>query len=217
MPHLLIVMFLPLAYRCRSPLIFSLGAIGWLCAFLITAHNYSFNPYPLGMGLYSSETEFLLSGAATNLSPVILSHSLPILLFWAAGRVQNYFPTPAYRQQFARFSKRMAVFSGGLSCFFLSFASPDLVVGKKYLGDIPWDFLPIVGVTIGLWVALWKLSSRWQPKDLLVLAWGVSIAGLLAIGVTLGWSWALVVVLPALFFLLLAAATLICIRTRTSL
>lgn len=205
MPHLLIVMFLPLAYRCRSPLIFSLGAIGWLCAFLITAYKYSF------------DEQFVLG--VNNLSPMILGHSLPILLFWAAGRVQNYFPTPAYQQQFARFSQWMAVFSGGLSCFFLSFAS-SLVVGKKDLGDIPWipwDFLLIVGVTIGLWVALWRLSNRWQPKDLLVLAWGVSIAGLLAIGVTLGWSWALVVVLPALFFLLLAAATLICIRTRTSL
>jgi uncharacterized membrane protein len=210
MPLLSIVMFLPLAYRCRSPLIFSLGAISWLSAFLVAADNYSFHPYPLlRSGYYSPENELTLSGAATNMLPVILGCSLPILLFWAAGSVQNYFPMPAYRQQFARFSQRMAVFSGGLTCFYLSLDS-HLVVGKKYLDSIPWDFLLLVGVTIGLWVALWRLSSRWQPNDLLVLAWGVSIAGLLAIGVTYTWIQA---VLPALFFLLLAAVTLICIRT----
>jgi uncharacterized membrane protein len=214
MPILSIVMFLPLAYRCRSPLIFSLGAIAWLSAFVVAADNYSFRPYQLGIGLYSPETEFLLSGAATNMLPVILGCSLPILLFWAAGRVQDYFPIPAYRQQFARFSQRMAVVSGGLTCFYLSLDA-HLVVGKKYLGDIPWDFLLLVGVTIGLWVALWRLSSRQQPNDLLVLAWGVSIAGLLAIGLKGDIWWILTVrtVLPALFFLLLAAATLICIRT----
>lgn len=70
-----------------------------------------------------------------------------------------------------------------------------------------------MGVTIGLWVALWRLSSRWQLNDLLVLAWGMSIAGLLAIGVTLHIGPSEAVVLTALFFLLLAAATLICIRT----
>jgi uncharacterized membrane protein len=210
MPLLSIVMFLPLAYRCRSPLIFSLGAIAWLSAFVVAAYSYSFKPYPLGSGLYSSETEFVLSGAATDALPMILGYSLPIVLFWAAGRVQNYFPTPAYRQQFARFSQRMAVFSGSLTCFYLSLDS-SFVVGKKYVGSIPpWDFLLLVGVTIGLWVALWRLSSRWQPNDLLVLAWGVSIAGLLAIGVTYTWSEA---VLPALFFLLLATVTFICIRT----
>ncbi|WP_309732247.1 DUF2157 domain-containing protein [Chamaesiphon sp. OTE_75_metabat_556] len=214
MPILSIVMFLPLAYRCRSPLIFSLGAIAWLSAFLVAADNYSFKPYPLGIGLYSPETEFILSGAATNMLPVILGCSLPILLFWAAGRVQGYFPTPAYRPQFARFSQRMAVFSGSLICFYLSLDS-SLVVGKKYLDSIPWDFLLLVGVTIGLWVALWRLSSRWQPTDLLVLAWGVSIAGLLAVGLKGDIWWILTVrtVLPAIFFLLLAAITLICIRT----
>ncbi len=211
MPLLSIGMFLPLAYRCRSPLIFSLGAIAWSSAFLVAAYNYSFNPYPLlGSGYYSPENELTRSGAATNMLPVILGCSLPILLFWAAGRVQDYFPIPAYRQQFAQFSQRMAVFSGGLTCFYLSLDA-HLVVGKKYLDSIPWDFLPIVGVTIGLWVALWRLSSRQQPNDLLVLTWGVSIAGLLAIGVT-GSTW-IQAVLPALFFLLLAAVTLICIRT----
>ena len=44
-----------------------------------------------------------------------------------------------------------------------------------------------------------------------MLAWGVSIAGLLAIGV-IGGTRSLAV-LPALFFLLLAVATLMCIRT----
>jgi hypothetical protein len=110
----------------------------------------------------------------------------------------------------------MAVFSGGLTCFFLSldyFIASALRFSDrdKFLGGGSGDFLLVVAVTIGLWVALWRLSGRWQPHDLLVLAWGVSIAGLLAIGVT-GGTWSLAV-LPALFFLLLAAVTLICIRT----
>ncbi len=201
MPILSIAMFLPLAHRCRSPLIFSLGAIAWLSAFQFaaTAYTFKFSTYTNGF----------------DLLPTILGCSLPILLFWAGGRVQEYFPTPAYRQKFARFSQRMAIFSGGLTCFFLSLdyfiAFPlRFENSEKFLGSISWDFLFLVGVTIGLWVALWRLSSRWQTTDLLVMALGVSIAGLLAIGVTITWSLA---VLPALFFLLLAAVTLVCIRT----
>ncbi len=201
MPILSIAMFLPLAHRCRSPLIFSLGAIAWLSAFQFAATAYSFN--------------FSSSGSGVDLLPAILGCSLPIGLFWAAGRVQDYFPTPAYRQQFARFSQRMAVFSGGLTCFFLSLDYFILFVlrfsnSKNFLGSISGDFLLLVGVTIGLWAILWGLSSRWQPNDLLVLALSVSIAGLLAIGVTATGSLA---VLPGLFFLLLAAVTLVCIRT----
>jgi uncharacterized membrane protein len=201
MPILSIAMFLPLAYRCRSPLIFSLGAIAWLSAFQFAATAYSFN--------------FSASGSGVDLLPAILGCSLPILLFWAAGRVQDYFPTPAHHQKFASFSQRMAVFSGGLTCFFLSldyFIDSVLRFNntEKFLGVISWDYLLLVGVTIGLWIALWRLSSRWQPNDLLVLALSVSIAGLLAIGVTATGSLA---VLPGLFFLLLAAVTLVCIRT----
>jgi uncharacterized membrane protein len=202
MPILSIVMFLPLAYRCQSPLIFSLGAIAWLSSFQFAATAYSFN--------------FFSSGSRVDLLPTIFGCSLPVLLFWAAGRVQDYFPTPAYRRQFARFSQRMAIFSGGLTCFFLSldnFIASALRFSnsEKFLGSISGDFLLLVGMTIGLWVTMWRLSSRWQPKDLLVLAWGVSIAGLLAVGV-IGTN-GILAVLPALFFCLLAAVTLICIRT----
>ena len=202
MPILSIGMFLPLAHRCRSPLIFSLGAIAWLSSFQYAATAYSFKYYP--------------SESRVDLLPAILGCSLPILLFWAAGRVQSYFHSPAYRQQFARFSQRMAVFTGSLTCFFLSldyFIASALRFSQreKFLGGISGDFLLLMAVTIGLWVALWRLSSRWQRNDLLVLAWGVSIAGLLAIGV-IGGTRSLAV-LPALFFLLLAVATLMCIRT----
>jgi uncharacterized membrane protein len=202
MPIWSIAMFLPLAHRCRSPLIFSLGAIAWLSSFQYAATAYSFKYYP--------------SGSSVDLLPAILGCSLPILLFWAAGRVQSYFPTPAYRQQFARFSQRMAVFSGGLTCFFLSLDSfiafaLRFANSEKFLGSISADFLLLGGVTIGLWVTLGRLSSRWQPNDLLVLAWGVSIAGLLAIGAV--GTTEILAALPALFFLLLGAATLICIRT----
>jgi uncharacterized membrane protein len=202
MPILSIAMFLPLAYRCRSLLIFGLGSIAWLSSFQFSASAYTFNIFA--------------AGGEGNRSAIVLSCSLPLLIFWAAGRLQEYFPNPAYRQKFARFSQRMAVFTGGLTCFFLSldyFISGALRFSdsKQFLGTLSWDFVLLFGLAIVLWGTLWRLSSRWQVNDLLVLALGVSIAGLLAIGVT-GGTW-IQIVLPALFFLLLTAVTLVCIRT----
>ncbi len=201
MPIFSIILFLPLAYRCRSPLIFGLGAIAWLSAFQFAATAYTF--------------KFFSSTSGLNISPVILGCSLPLLLFWAAGRVEEYFPLPAYRQKFAHFSQRMAVFSGGLTCFFLSldyFIAGALRFSErgKFLGTVPWDLLLLVGLTIGLWVTLWRLSSRWQRNDLLMLGLGLSITGLLALGAV---GVQIAAVLPALFFILLAGVTLSCIRT----
>jgi uncharacterized membrane protein len=201
MPIFSIVLFLPLAYRCRSPLIFGLGTIAWLSAFQFAATAYTFKFFSSDIGL--------------NISPVVLGCSLPLLLFWAAGRVEEYFPLPAYRQKFAHFSQRMAVFSGGLTCFFLSldyFIASALRFSEpgKFLGEVPWDLLLLVGLTLGLWVTLWRLSSRWQRSDLLMLGLGLSIAGLLALGAV---GAEIAALLPALFFILLAGVTLSCIRT----
>jgi uncharacterized membrane protein len=139
MPLLSIAMFLPLAYRCRSPLIFSLGAIAWLSAFQHTV------------------TIQTVDRSQVNISPFVLACSLPPFLFWAAGRVQEYFPSPTYRQKFAKFSQRIAVFSVGLTCFVLSqdyFAisrpsEREFYKSSITIGGLPWDLLLILGLAIG--------------------------------------------------------------------
>lgn len=199
MPIWAIGLFLPLAYRCRSPLIFGLTAIAWLTALPFTV------------------TASVLPNSQSNITPFLLTVSLPLLLFWAMGRVQSYFPHPAYRKQFANFSQRMAIFSGGLSCFFLSqdyfaFGKPselEFYQNPFIIGGLRWDLLLLVGLTIGLWAFLWRSTSRWQPNDLLILGLGGSITGLLAIASKSYWVF---LATPWLFCLLLAAVTLLCIR-----
>lgn len=197
MPIWAAVLFLPLANRCRSPLIFLLGSIAWLSAFQFAA------------------TEYTLFSNGVDRSAAILGCTLPPLLFWAMGRLQEYFPSPAYRQRFAALARRLAVFSWGLTCFVLSldrFISDVLRLRADNQTSIEtWsvDRLLFLGLAIGLWVMLWRLASRWQINDVLMLALGVSIAGLLRLAGSSGdSSW-----LSAMFFLLLAAVTLICIRT----
>jgi uncharacterized membrane protein len=201
MPILSIAMFLPLANRCRSPLIFSLGAIAWLSAFQHTAIAQTIDP-----------------ASQVNISPSVLACSVPPLLFWAAGRVQEYFPNPAYRQKFAKFSQRMAVFSGGLDCFVLSQdyfgrsrpSEREFYKAQNIIGGLPWDLLLLLGLAIGLWVLLWKLTSRWQLNDWLMLGLSLSIGSLVILGAK---SYSVFTILPWLFCLLLAAFTLTCIYT----
>lgn len=201
MPLLSIVMFLPLAHRCRSPLIFSLGAIAWLSSFQHTATIQTVDRYTQG-----------------NISPFVLACSLPPLLFWAAGRVQEYFPSQSFRQKFAKFSQRIAVFSSGLTCFFLSQdyfslyrpSEQEFYKSPVTIGGLPWDLLLLLGLAIGLWAILWRLASRWQLNDMLMLGLGLSIGGLVMLAAK--WFWAFML-LPWFFCLLLAAFTLTCIYT----
>jgi uncharacterized membrane protein len=197
MPICAVILFLPLAYRCRSPLIFLLGAIAWLSSFQFAATEYTF------------------SSGGVDRPAVVLGCSLPLLIFWAMGRLQEQFANSAYRQRFAHLSQRLAVGSGGLTCFVLSldyFISDVLRLrpNNSNFADV-WDLdrLLFLGVAILLWILLVRRVSRWQSNDWLMLLLGLSIAGLLtAAGLMGNGSW-----LPAMFFLLLAAITLICIRT----
>jgi uncharacterized membrane protein len=201
MPLLSIAMFLPLAHRCRSPLIFALGAIAWLSSFQHTAIVHTVDP-----------------STQSNVSPFVLACSLPPLLFWAAGRVQAYFPSQSYRQKFAKFSQRIAVFSSGLTCFALSqdyfgmsrISEQEFYKSPVIIGSLPWDFLLLLGLTIGLWAISWRLASRWQLNDKLMLGLGTSIGGLVMLAAKSFWVFT---ILPWLFCLLLAAFTLTCIYT----
>ncbi len=191
-----LVMFLPLADRCRSPWIFLCGSIAWLSAFQFAA------------------TEYVFAGGGVDRVAAILGCSLPPLLLWATGRIQTYFPDRAYRQKFADLARRLGVLSAGLTCFVLSFdyfISDVLrlrVDRQPIIDNWTIDRLLWLGLAIGLWTILWRLAHRWAINDLLMLGLGVSTAGLLAVASGINHnSW-----LPGLFFVLLAAVTLICIR-----
>jgi uncharacterized membrane protein len=196
MPVWSMILFLPLAYRCRSPFIFLLGAIAWLSSFQFAATEYTF------------------FGSSVDRPAVVLGCSLPPLLLWATGRLQSHFGNSAYRESFAHLSRRLAVFSGGLTCFVLSFDYfiPEILhlkLGKQgFIDHWSWDRLLWLGLAIGLWVLFARLTRRWQINDSLMLVLGLSTAGLLTVaGSIANVNW-----IPAMFFLLLAAITLTCIQ-----
>jgi hypothetical protein len=108
------------------------------------------------------------------------------------------------------------VFSVGLTCFVMSqdyfaFSRPsetEFYKSLATLGGLPWDLLLLCGLTIGLWAFLWKSTSRWQRDDLLMLGLSLGIGISIALAVK---SYAVFIILPWLFCLLLAAFTLTCI------
>jgi uncharacterized membrane protein len=197
MPLFSVMLFLPLAYRCRSSLIFLLGAIAWLSSFQVAATAYTF------------------TGSGVDRPAVVLGCSLPPLLLWATGRIQAQFPSLAYRERMAQLSQRLGVFSGGLTCFVLSLDNfiPEVLRlragNANFVDSWPLDRLLLLGLAIGLWIWLGRLAWPWTSKDRLMLLLGLGIAGLLTAAGFLGKSsW-----LPALFFVLLAILTLVCIQT----
>lgn len=197
MPIFSVALFLPLAYRCRSPLIFLLGAIAWLSSFQVAATAYTF-----------------AGGSGVDRPAVVLGCSLPPLLLWAAGRIQAHFPSLAYRKRVAQLSQRLGVFSGGLTCFVLSldYFIPEVlrlrVSNSNFVDSWPLDRLLFLGLAIGLWIWLGRLAWPWTSNDRLMLLLGLCIAGLLTVASKSSW-----LPVPALFFVLLAIIMLICIQT----
>ncbi len=199
MPICSICLFIPLAYRCQSPMVFLMGAIAWLSAFQFSATEYTFYFYGYGN--------------IVDRSAVILGCSLPPLLFWATGRLQTHFAALSYQRKFAHLSQRLGVLSGGLTCFILSLNYfIDKVLhfddGKKnFIDTFGWERLIFLVLVIGLWIGLSQLTLRWQINDGLILLMGISTAGLLILAGSIG----NISLIQAMFFILLAAITLSCI------
>jgi uncharacterized membrane protein len=201
MPICVSVLFLPLAYRCRSAAIFLLSAILWLYSYQAGSVSYTFSI-------------FGNPGYRVDRIGLILSCCLPPLLLWAYGRLQSYLIPVSYAQKIAEFSRNLAIFSAVLTCFTLSWQEMYSILianaGNRLVYVNNWTstaslFVPI---TIGCWIWLWKLSSRWQMSDLQMGGFGLAIGGLL----TIATNWQIGnTIVPSAFFLLLAVATLTCI------
>jgi uncharacterized membrane protein len=197
MPICALGLFLPLAYRCRSSIIFLLTAIAWLSSYQFEGITHRF-----GINTIDRWGVLLICG-------------LPPLLLWVYGRIQGYLAKSTYTQQIAQFSQRLAVISGVFTCFLLSFdgfiANALLRGTSGQIIDNWWSvtglFLPL---TIGLWIWLGKMAGRWQSSDLLVGGWGVAITGLLAIATNASSTGG---VIAGAFFLLLAVATALGIQS----
>jgi hypothetical protein len=156
--------------------------------------------------------------AAASLWGVALVCASPPLCLWAIGRLQSQAAnTP---EGFSRWSQRLAIFSAGLTCFLLSldsFMSGIFIGGErsnnKFLFHWQFDQLLFVVVAIILWIVLWQQRSRinWSWADTSLLGLGVTMGiSILVIGT--GQSQQMNFYAPGIFFILLAAITLGCIR-----
>jgi uncharacterized membrane protein len=169
MPICAPILFLPLAYRCRSAVIFLLTAIAWLSSYQFGAFRYAFYAFPGTNGL------------SVDRVGLVLGCTIPPLLLWAYGRIQEYLIPHSYALKISIFSHRLAIFSGVLTCFTLSWPGMMyILVGDTFSKSTYSNgwltltalFLPIAVVG---WLWLWKLTSRWQLADLYV--GGFNLAG----------------------------------------
>lgn len=200
MPIFAALVFGLLAYRCRSIFVYALAAIAWLSAFQFTGVQEAFR-----------------FNAAVSLWGVALVCALPPMCLWAIGRLQNQDDT--IPKGFSRWSQRLAILSAGLTCFLLSqdyFMSGVLFTGDK--GNklfFHWqlDQLFFVMVAIILWAMLWQKRSRigWRWADTSLLGLGLAIGGCIVL-IGLGDKQQINFYAPGIFFVLLAAITLGCIR-----
>jgi uncharacterized membrane protein len=170
MPLCSLVLFLPLVYRCRSVVVFWLTAIAWLSSFQFTATVYTFQ----GEGFVKPWE-------------VIACCSLPPLIFWAFGRIQQNLIDADYGRKIALCSQRLAILSGALTCYLLSFQGfASSILRLKNDQIMIWhDWQSIIilfaPITIVLWIGMGKLTHRLLSTDVLVAGLALSIAGLLAL------------------------------------
>jgi uncharacterized membrane protein len=205
MPIFAAVSFGLLAYRCKSPSVFGLAAIAWLTSLQFAAVSYTFT-------FYSYDKNSI------NVLAIALVCGLPPLCLWAMGKLQTQPDQPL--NQFARWSQRLAIFSAGLTCFFLSlnfFISGILGLSTKnriLMFDWQLDRTVFVVIAIVLWGVLWQQRTRlgWTLEDTSLLLLGTSITGLLLLVGSIE-SIQLSSFAPGLFFILLTAITFGCIRS----
>ncbi len=200
MPIFAAVAFGLLAYRCRSIFVYVLASIAWLTALQFTVMRDAWR-----------------FDSTISLWGVALVCAVPPLCLWAIGRLQSQSATTP--EGFGRWSQRLAIFSAGLTCFLLSLDSFMSGVfigwerGNKFIFNWQVDQLFFVVVAIVLWVMLWQQRSRinWKWADTSLLGLGITI-GISILGIGAGTSQQMNFYAPGIFFVLLAAITLGCIR-----
>ena len=140
MPIAAIVLFLPLAYLCRSQAIFALTGIAFTSAF-------QGNLLPLSMSKMSVMFALLCS--------------LPPLLLWGYGNLSGQWQIDRRNKIFAfpQISRRLGIISLGLTCFTLSFSAFWSIFTSPYQPTVPspfsvWDGAIFGLITIGIWADL---------------------------------------------------------------
>jgi uncharacterized membrane protein len=148
MPIAAIILFLPLAYLCRSQAIFTLTGVAFVSAF-------QGNLLPLGM-----------SGMSVMFA---LLCSLPPLLLWGYGTLAGQWqivgeasPKENRRNKifvFPQISRRLGIISLGLTCFTLSFSAFWGMFESRYQAPVLspssiWDGVIFALITIGIWAYL---------------------------------------------------------------
>lgn len=140
MPIAAIVLFLPLAYLCRSQAIFALTGIAFVSAF-------QGNLFPLS-----------ISGRSVIFA---LLCSLPPLLLWGYGNLSEQWQIDRRNKIFVfpQISRRLAIISLGLTCFTLSFSAFwGIFESKDRLPILSqssiWDGVIFALITIGIWAYL---------------------------------------------------------------
>jgi uncharacterized membrane protein len=200
MPIVAAVVFGLLAYRCRSIFVYVLASIAWLTALQSTVVRDAWR-FDYSLSLWG----------------VALVCALPPLCLWAIGRLQSQ--TDAAPEGFSRWSQRLAIFSAGLTCFVLSldyFMSSVLYSsdkGNKLFFNWQLDQIFFVVVAIVLWVMLWRKRSQigWRWSDTSLLGLSIIIYGCVVL-TGLSEKQQMNSYAPGIFFVLLAAITLGCIR-----
>jgi uncharacterized membrane protein len=206
MPIFAVGAFGLLAYRCKSLFVYVLASIAWLSSLQFTGVREMFN------FSYNNRPTIDLIGFA-------IICGFPPLCLWATGRLQSLLP--ASPENFSRWSKRLAVISGGFTCFLLSldyFMSSILWLGDNRQ-NISYVFrwqpvqLLFVAITIIFWILLWLRRSTlgWSKADISLLLLGTSITALVILIGSLN-SKQIGMFAPGLFFVLLSAVTFGCIR-----
>jgi uncharacterized membrane protein len=200
-------LFLPLAYWCRSQAIFVLTGVAFVSAFQSSLlHSFGWTDS---------------SGVPINL---MLACSLPPLLLWGYGNLSQWWQG-THRNKiggFGQISRRLGVFSLGLTCFTLSLIplEPGLFTTNTILPPqlLTWDGRIFAVVTVGIWLYLiWQArhNPRHYPWNKTTTAVGIASCAisvgifarfnLVAIDSTFPSFWGL---LFSIFWLLLFAVTI---------
>jgi uncharacterized membrane protein len=198
-------LFLPLAYWCRSPAIFTITGIA-----VITA-------------LTSVDVVDIADKRGTSIIKILIYFCIPSLLLWGYGNLSQWWQTERRDRTgaFGKISQRLAVLVLGLNCFAFSFSQ---TVDNRSAIPVNWDVWSIPGdlrivaiVTATIWLYLiWQARSNpqhypWDRMTTAILAINGAIASsliFLALDPTAGFIY-----VPVIFWLLLFAVAVSSIRS----
>jgi uncharacterized membrane protein len=175
MPIVATVLFLPLAYWCRSQAIFTLTGIAFLSSF-----QSSLQP----VGMWSDR-------GITTIN-FVLSCCVPPLLLWGYGNLSQWWQGNRRDKTgaFPQISRRLGVFSLGSTCFTLSFVTFwwMYTTANSITSPLPfaiWDGAIFALVTVGIWLYLiWqnRHNTRHYPWDWTTTAIG-GVSCLMAVAI----------------------------------